>query len=107
MSRSTVHSGEILVQMAETVPDDTTDKSLPLSLDVSALEAFALKASVDMTVKTNSSGSPQETFVLSAGELVLWESGDSAIFAGDVTELFVTNDSGADGTLTLIALSDA
>lgn len=87
----------------ETIADSTTDAQIDFEVDISELRAFGMVASVAMTVKTNSAGSPQETFTLAAGKPVFWVVGETAIFAGDVTSVFVTNASGDDGQLKLLA----
>jgi hypothetical protein len=47
-------------------------------------------------VKTNSSGSPQETFTLAANKPQYWQTGmGTTPIAGDVTKVFITNASGA------------
>ena len=90
-------------KIIETVADATTDGEVAISIDVSQLKAFGMISTQDLTVKTNSSGAPQETFNLTAGEMVFFREGDAAIFAGDVTAFFVTNSSGAAATFSVIA----
>lgn len=89
-------------ELDEAVPDAASDVEKLFAIDVSALKCFMMVADVAMTVKTNDSGSPQETFSLTAGKPVLWREGDTAIFAGDVTALYVSNASGTAGTLEVL-----
>lgn len=103
LSASVDHSCDVVAKMSESVVDATTDAEYLISLDVSKLQVFSMLSTQDMTVKTNSSGSPQETFTLTAGAPVVWQVGDAAIFAGDVTALYLTNASGATATFTLIS----
>jgi len=101
------HTTEQNFQLNESVPDSTTDKEILLAMDISGLKAFAMMADVAMTVKTNDSSTPQETFVLVAGEALIYSDGWSALFSGDVSALYVTNASGTDGTLRVIAGLDS
>lgn len=101
---NSTHTGDSQVVMDETVPDSTTDKEYVLGIDVSQLQVIAILASEDMTIKTNDSGSPQETISLTADDPVIFETGDTALFAGDVTSIFVSNASGSSGTLKINAL---
>jgi len=101
---------ETSYKMQEVVPDATTNKQLFFAIDISALKVFSMQSTQDMTVYTNDAGTgtPQETFVLLADQPIIFETGiDSAIFAGDVTSIYVTNASGTDGSLNVIAAIDA
>lgn len=61
-----------------------------------------------MTVKTNSSGAPQETIAVAAGIPLVYvpAEGGTAPFAGDVTKLYVTNASGGIAILNVLVLKD-
>ncbi len=93
-------------KIQESVATGTADQEISLAVDISKLKAFSMQASQAMTVKTNSSGSPQETFTLTAGSPVVFVEGDTAIFSGDVTKLFITNASGSLATFSVIAAID-
>jgi hypothetical protein len=93
------------VKMAEVVADTVLNKMLSLAVVLTELKVFTMQATVDMTVYTNDAGTgaPQETFVLLAGQPVIFETGvDTAIFAGDLTALYVSNTSGASGQLNVM-----
>lgn len=93
--------------LQEAVPDTSTDKQFVTGIDVSSAKIICLECDQDVTVKTNSSGSPQETISLIAGRPIIWQTGDSsALFAGDVTSFFVTNASGTDATFSVIVGTD-
>tara|TARA_R110002167_G_scaffold366416_2_gene596392 strand:- start:1957 stop:2331 length:375 start_codon:yes stop_codon:yes gene_type:complete len=93
-------------KVQETVPTGTTNAELSFTIDISKLKAFSMQASQVMTVKTNSSGTPQETFALTAGTPIVFVEGGAAIFSGDVTSLFVTNASGSAGTLSILSATE-
>ncbi len=54
---------ENLVKIEESVVNGAVDQAIAIAIDVSAMQAIAIKASVAMTIKTNSAGAPQETIV--------------------------------------------
>lgn len=91
-----------------TLAGGLTNQEITLSFDVSQLKVFLMYATVAMTIKTNSSGTPQETITLAADNPVLfrYDDGRGALFAGDVTKLYATVPGGVEGTLTIRALED-
>ena len=94
-------------QFSELIPNGTTDFEINVAITPSNLEAFGLIAEVAMTVKTNSSSTPQETINLTAGEPLLYfkdQPGSTPPFSGNVTSFFITNSSGSDGRLTSISV---
>jgi hypothetical protein len=63
-----------------------------LGIDVSALVAWYVVSDQDVTLKTNSSGAPDETIALTAGQAKIWNTdrGTNPL-ATDITELFFQN----------------
>lgn len=92
-------------KIEESVADATTNANYLLAIDVSGLQAFGMVSTQALSVFTNapSTGAPQETFTLVANVPVIFQDGDTAIFAGDITSIYVTNASGASADLTIIA----
>ncbi len=73
-----------------------TDVAILVALDISQIRTLCIVSDVAATLKTNSSGSPQETLTLVAGIPLLWDASQPGaliadIFAGDVTNIYVTN----------------
>lgn len=92
----------------ETIPTPSTDLELSVNITSTSLKSFALWSDQDLTVKTNSSGSPDETFALKANKPTIWLDGMSDVpIAGDVTALYVTNASGTAASLKVLAGWDA
>lgn len=88
---------------------DSTQQ-VALAIDVSQLKGLALLSDQDVTLKTNSSGSPANVFTLAAGVPFLWFYGDPALHdtAGtavstDVTTLYIVN-AGDDAASVLICV---
>lgn len=97
-----------LVIDAESIPNATTDFEIPFAIDVSAVQAFLIVASVDMTIETNDGTTPDNTLTLAAGVEYEWTVDSEAAFLldTDVTSIFVTNASGEAGTLTARVIVD-
>lgn len=87
----------------------TTNVLVAFAQVAAKIQMLALQSNVDCTIKTNSSGSPANTFNLKAGILEIWSS-SSGIFANpvttDITSLFVTNASGQQARISIRVLSD-
>lgn len=101
------------ININETIPQSSSDLEIPaLTVDVSALKSLYIKANGALTLKTNSSSTPQETIVLVANSPIVWNDDlptgiRDAIFSGDVTTLFVTEGGTADVELIIKTLQDA
>jgi len=91
------------------VANSVTDQLVNLAIDISQLKMFVLVSNAVVTIETNSSSAPQETFTLAAGVPVLWYTGCgyAVPFAGDVTKIYVTNASGGTATIDIHILHDS
>lgn len=78
-----------------TVAASSTNVEIDWTVTVANLKSIAINCDQPVTIKTNSSGSPQETITLIAGQVMIWtlatDGAGHVPFAGDVTKLFVTN----------------
>lgn len=79
-----------------------------IAIDVSAVKGFSVTATVDCTMKTNSSGSPDNTIVLRANEPYQWHTNayDAFLLDTDVTALYFVVAGATAGTVTLAAVVD-
>jgi hypothetical protein len=84
-------------------------KQLDIALDVSELKAIVISTTVDITLKTNDSGTPIQTLTIEAGEPLIWqvESGLTNPLTTDVTAMYFTNGEATTGTVKLRFLEDA
>lgn len=119
---SVVQNGQIVAQSAQAVSGEGENNRelalagsaanllVEMNIDISQLALVVFVCTVDATVKTNSSGSPDDTLDLEAGVPLFWVAGaGQALFlTEDVTALYVTNDDAADtaGVLTIRTLFD-
>ena len=93
------------------IPAATTNKQVNVAATRANLAAVVLYASAAVTVKTNSSGSPQETIELAAGEVRKWTSTEGAglagcPFSGNLTAFYLTNAGGSAATFKAWLLED-
>ena len=109
VSESVAKTGTGSTDIREAIADSTSDGLLAFVADVSEMEGLFILSDQDLTIKTNSSGAPQETIELLAGVPLMWHSdlADAANpFSDDITALYVTNASGSTANLTIALLVD-
>lgn len=103
------HTGDSQLIINESIAIGATNLLVLSAIDISQVKALALYSSVDLTVKTNSSGSPTDTINLLAGIPYIWETGayDTCKITADVSSLYITNGSGAVATFQAIVLQQS
>lgn len=91
------------------VDDGETALEANIAIDVSALASLYMAADQDITIKTNSSGSPDDTISLKANKPLVWtpNCGFSNPLSEDVLSIFCANSSGTNATLQIRLLQDA
>ena len=108
---SKTFTGTSEYRLDEAIADSTTDQLIAASLDVSAIKAVEMMSDQDITVETNSSSSPTDTFVLQADVPYRWNTEmvayDALLLTADVTALYLTNASGSTANIKMRVLSDA
>lgn len=100
-SGNSITATEVVTDNTEGNFDDAA-LTLPLSSNheidwtcvVANLKSISIFADHATVIKTNSSGSPQETITLIAGQNLIWTLGTDGSgkipFSGDITKLFIT-----------------
>lgn len=79
------------------------------TIDVSNLKALAVFSPVDCTLKTNDSGSPDDTINITANNPMIWYDGSGLAcpISKDVTDWYVTSDPIVGGAeMTIFAIQD-
>lgn len=86
-------SGAIATEASFSVPGSTTNQQQAIDFNQSNLQGVYIKTDQDVTLKTNSTGSPQETISLKAGIPFVWVKGAGVAnpFAGNVTTTYWSN----------------
>lgn len=92
----------------ETLANNGT-REVVVAIDVSEVVSVGIVSSVAVTLKTNDSGTPDDTIVLSAGVPYIWSTSslDSLLLTEDVTSIFVVVPEGADAAFKLVCVQDA
>ena len=101
-------TGSSVISLSETIAGSATTQ-ISVAIDVSALKAIAIKSTVATTLKTNSSGSPDDTIVLVADQPYVWFTGDynASLLTVDITSIFFVVAGATAGTLTIEGVQDA
>lgn len=98
LSGTSAEVGSSEVVLSQVVPASTTNQALPIALAAANVQSLILKSSTDLTIKANSTSSPDFTLNLKAGRALVWRKSDG-YFAGpiaaNVTTLYLTNGAAA------------
>lgn len=91
-----------------TIPAATTNQQIIIAFTIAAMKSFFVKASSACTLKTNSTGSPDNTFSLDADSGIVWHNQMTSAnpITVNVTTMYVTTPSGDPVTLEIYALVD-
>lgn len=109
ITSSNTYSGTGQVSIDENIDDGETVLEITFALDISEIASVYLVSDQIITIKTNSSGAPDDTFVLAAGVPLVWtDDGEFANpFSADITSIFIANASGSTARLQIEAVTDA
>jgi hypothetical protein len=97
---------ELAIEIA--VPGSTTNQQILIAFTIAALKSLFVSADGALTLKTNSSGSPADTFTLDADSGIDWDNQsqlDNPI-GTNVTTMYVTNGGADPVNLKIYALVD-
>ena len=94
--------------LSEAVPGPSTNLQMNWQVDVSTIKAIKFLSDIDLTIKTNSSGSPADTITLTANQPLFWHVGMglTSPLGTDVTTIFVTAAGSVAGTLKVWCITD-
>lgn len=100
-STSWTNTQEAELNFNFTLSANQTNYDLPGAvITISKIKNLYMCFDTDLTLKTNSTGSPQETLDFTANVPLLWDADGplaiSTIFAGNITKFYLTN--GTDAT---------
>ncbi len=103
------YAGAAQQSISEVVNSSTTDLEITISIDVSAMVMLVMKCDQDVTVETNSAGTPDDTIALKAKVPYAWNADNDSFttkLTTDVAALFLTNAGATNATFELEVLSD-
>lgn len=88
-------TGDGVVSFDGTAPVSATTE-IDVAFDYTKLKACVLYASKAVTLKTNSSGAPDDTIALAAGQAITWTPASPLAnpFTANVTKIYAVNASG-------------
>lgn len=92
------------------VANGATDQLVAFTLDYSQNKVLFITSTVEMTLKTNSSGAPDQTLSIGpTSGVVAWSAKCGCVhpITADITALYVSNSAGSNGVLEIYQLSDA
>ena len=94
-----------ILYIEKVIPADSIDLELLFGVDLSTMEFAFMLCDGTVTVRTNDSGTPQETFNLFANVPYQWMTGNPTAhkpFSNDITGFYITEGSGTDRNLALL-----
>lgn len=102
------YTNSVEIGLDDTVPASTTNKEFDVPVTVANIKAMCMTCDKAVTVKTNSSTTPQETISLTAGQSLIWaiDHTETIPFAGNLTKFFVTNAGSADARFRFFTVLD-
>lgn len=102
------YTGSLGLTLDETAAQSATTQFF-IAIDVSAVKAFVVTSDKAVTLKTNSSGSPDNTLALVANKPYEWntDSYDTFKLTTDVTSIYVVVAGGSAARIQLEAILDA
>lgn len=108
------NTGSTRKEISVVVTNGATAQLIPYTFDVTKKQALCLLSDQNITVVTNSSGSPVNTFILLAGVPFVWpqvsgqalddQAASPAQITTSITALYAANASGTDANFTLNSL---
>lgn len=95
--------------IAEAIADGQTAFLINIAIDVSTVKSIIINCDQNITIKTNSSGSPDDTLAIEANKQYDWDEDSlhALKLTVDVTKIYVANASGAAANLLIDVIQDA
>ena len=90
-----------------TVAGGVVNQQFSLALTKAAVQVIYIFCDQNVTIKTNSTSTPQDTITITAGNPFLWSAGSGIAnpLVGDVTTAYVSNPGSTVGNLTIRCLT--
>ncbi len=102
------YTGSSAGRLEEAIPIDASDLEVIATITVAQVVSLFITADQDLTLKTNSSGAPDDTISLKGNVPLVYNTDKpaSGLLAADVTKFFVSNGPAA-ATLKMELIQDA
>lgn len=87
------YTGDVQIELDDDVAATTTNKEFDVAITIANIKSVCITCDKAVTIKTNSTSSPQETIVLTAGKAIIWafDHTEAGPFLGNITKFYVTN----------------
>lgn len=113
--------GTVSINVEEVIPGGAVNHEIDVAIPLTGLKGFAFACSkvsgqlssltfTGLTLKTNSTGSPADTFTITPANGIAWSVGDASItnpIGTAITTIYITNAGTADANFVARALRDA
>ena len=108
VNTSDVVQVEVEKRIEQEIAAAAVDLQIPFVAAVANIKAFAIVSDVDLTVKTNSAGVPDETFNLLAtkGQGFVDSGSGQSMLSTDLTDFYVSNPGATVANFKIVALID-
>lgn len=108
LSDSVTVSGELATEANISLSGSTTNQQENIAFNHTNLRGVYIKSDVTVTLKTNSSGSPDDTITVTAGVPFIWyyQSGVDNPFSAAVVTTYWTNGTSGAATIYMRTLVD-
>ncbi len=105
-SITTSYSADEDINLSDTVLAGATNKEFDVAVTIANIKSMVLWSDKNLTIKTNSSSTPQETITLTANvqKVYTFDGAAPNFFSGNITKFFCTNAGIADAKLVFRAL---
>ena len=103
----TSYEAALKIGLSDVAAHSTTTNMI-FTLDVSAVKVLTIVTDQDITIKTNSSGSPANTVAVEAAHSYIWtvDSLDAFAFTTDITSLYIVVAGATNANVTITGLVD-
>lgn len=96
---------------SDSIPDSTSNAEVDMVLTVANLKSICINSSAAITIKTNSTSSPDDTLVLVAGgQCIVWSLATDGTakrpLTANTTKFYITNASGGPAQVDIRILAD-
>lgn len=84
--------GGLRLSFNETIPAATTNQLIPLAFTLANMISLVISSDANVTIKTNNSGTPDQTINLVGGKPMVWDSGEyyANPIEDNITALYVS-----------------
>ncbi len=108
LAASKQYTAAAITELDEVIAAGATNEAISLAVDISQVKSLIITSDQDLTLKTNSSGSPTNTLALKANVPYIWnvDSYDTCKITADVTIAYATNAGADDAALSMRILFD-